>query len=99
MEGELSFRPVQNLVASLRLEDLNFYEYRGGPKVYRVTIVSQRINFQFNRELFLRTIADYDSYYKKIYLSGLLGYELNPGTCFYLGWRITGNGWALTGTS
>lgn len=85
LEGELSFRPVQNLVASLRLEDLNFYEHRGGPKVYRVTIVSQRINFQFNRALFLRTITDYDSYYKKIYLSGLLGYELNPGTCFYLG--------------
>lgn len=85
LEGELSFRPLQNLVASLRLEDLNFYEYRGGPKVYRVTILSQRINFQFNRELFLRTITDYNSYDKKIYLSGLLGYELNPGTCFYLG--------------
>lgn len=85
LEGEVNFRPVQNLVASLRLEDLNFYEFRGGPKVYRVTILSQRINFQFNRGLFVRAITDYDSYYKKIYLSGLLGYELNPGTCFYFG--------------
>jgi len=85
VEGELNFRPLQNLVASLRLKDLNFYEYRGGPRVYRVTILSQRINFQLNRGLFLRAITDYDSYYKKIYLSGLLGYELNPGTCFYLG--------------
>ncbi|MCX8159560.1 MAG: carbohydrate binding family 9 domain-containing protein [Candidatus Saccharicenans sp.] len=102
VEGELNFRPIQNLVASLRLEDLNFYEYRGGPKVYRVTILSQRINFQFNRELFVRAIADYDSYYRKIYLSGLVGYEFNPGTCFYLGMedhreRLGGNRYQLTG--
>ncbi len=102
LEGEINFRPVQNLVASLRLEDLNFYEYRGGPKVYRVTILSQRINFQFNRGLFLRAITDYDSYYKKIYLSGLLGYELNPGTCFYLGMedhrkRLGSDRYQLTG--
>lgn len=85
VEGELNFRPVQNLMASIRLEDLNFFEYRGGPRVYRLTILSQRVNFQLNRSLFLRAITDYDSYYQKIYLSGLLGYELNSGTCFYLG--------------
>ncbi|MDI6845280.1 MAG: DUF5916 domain-containing protein [Candidatus Saccharicenans sp.] len=83
--GELNVRPVQNLVATIRLEDLKFYEYRGGPEVYQVTILSQRLNFQVNRSLFFRAIVDYNSYYQKIYLSGLIGYELNPGTCFYLG--------------
>ncbi|MGQ9800265.1 MAG: DUF5916 domain-containing protein [Candidatus Saccharicenans sp.] len=85
LEGELNFRPVTNLILSSRLEDLNFYEWRGGPRVYRIIILSQRINFQFSRSLFIRTITDYDSYNRTIFLSGLLGYELNPGTCFYLG--------------
>ncbi len=85
VEGEIKFLPIQNLVATIRLEDLKFYEFRGGPEVYRVTILSQRVNFQVNRALFFRAIVDYNSYYKKVYLSGLIGYELNPGTCFYLG--------------
>lgn len=85
LEGELNFRPVENLVLTTRLENHDFYESRHGARVYRVTILSQRINFQFSRSLFIRTITDYDSYNRTIFLSGLLGYELNPGTCFYLG--------------
>lgn len=48
-------------------------------------ILSQRASIQFNKNLFLRIITDYNGYYKKIFLSGLIGYELNPGTVFYLG--------------
>ncbi len=85
VESEINLRPLTNLIFSWRFEDTNFYKDRGGEKIYRVTILSQRINFQLNKNFFLRLITDYNHYHQKIYLSGLFGWELNPGTVFYLG--------------
>ena len=38
-----------------------------------------------NTSVSLRLITDYNDYYKKIYNSLLLSWELRPGTVFYLG--------------
>lgn len=85
VETEINFRPFPNLIFSWNFEDVDFYEKKGGPRVYQVIILRQQVNFQLNRNFFLRMIADYNDYYKEIYLSGLIGYELNPGTVIYLG--------------
>lgn len=84
-ETEMNFRPLANILLSYTFEDTDFYEKKGGEKIYQVMILSQRASIQFNKNLFLRIITDYNDYYKKIFLSVLLGYELNPGTVFYLG--------------
>ena len=38
-----------------------------------------------SRHLSVRLITDYNDYYKDIYTSLLLSYELRPGTVFYFG--------------
>ena len=53
--------------------------------MYKINIISQRISYQLSRHLSIRLITDYNDYYKDIYTSLLLSYELRPGTVFYFG--------------
>ncbi len=82
---QLTLKPLKNLRALYDFSNDNFYENKGGEKVYTVTIISQRISYQLSRHLSLRLITDYNDYYKDIYTSLLLSYELRPGTVFYFG--------------
>lgn len=82
---ELTLKPLTNLRALYEFRNDNFYENKGGERVYTVTIISQRISYQLSRHLSLRLITDYNDYYKDIYTSLLFSYELRPGTVFYFG--------------
>jgi hypothetical protein len=81
----LTLKPLTNLRALYEFRKDDFYENRGGPKIYEVSIISQRITYQLNRHLSLRLITDYNDYYKEIYTSLLFSYQLHPGTVFYFG--------------
>jgi hypothetical protein len=81
----LTLKPLTNLRAFYTFRNDNFYENRGGERVYQVNIISQRISYQLSRHLSVRLITDYNDYYKDIYTSLLLSYELRPGTVFYFG--------------
>jgi hypothetical protein len=81
----LTLKPLMNLRARYEFRKDDFYENKGGPKVYAVSIISQRISYQLNRHLSLRLITDYNDYYKEIYTSLLFSYQLRPGTVFYVG--------------
>jgi hypothetical protein len=83
--GQLTLKPLTNLRALYEFSNDNFYEKKGGEKVYTVTIISQRISYQLSRHLSVRLITDYNDYYKEIYTSLLLSYQLRPGTVFYFG--------------
>ncbi len=78
-------KPLTNLRLFYDLRNDNFYKKKGGEKVYTVSIISQRISYQLSRTVTLRLITDYNDYYKSIYTSLLLSYELRPGTVFYVG--------------
>lgn len=82
---DLTFKPLTNLRASYDLRNDTFYENKGGEKVYSVNVISQRISYLLSRHISLRLITDYNDYYKSIYTSLLLSYELRPGTVFYVG--------------
>jgi hypothetical protein len=82
---QLTLKPLTNLRALYDFRNDNFFENKGGEKVYTVTIISQRISYQLSRHLSIRLITDYNDYYKEIYTSLLLSYELRPGTVFYFG--------------
>lgn len=81
----LTLKPLTNLRLFYNLRNDNFYRNKGGGKVYTVNIISQRISYQLARTVALRLITDYNDYYKSIYTSLLLSYELRPGTVFYVG--------------
>jgi hypothetical protein len=84
---EISFvlKPFPNLSVSYSLGNDRFFKSRGGETVYKINIISQRINYQISRPLSVRLITDYNDYYGMLYLSALLSYEYRPGTVFYLG--------------
>ena len=81
----LTLKPLTNLRLFYTISNNKFYEQRGGEQIYNINIISQRISFQLSRTLSLRLITDYNDYYKDLYNSILLSWELRPGTVFYLG--------------
>jgi len=80
-----TIKPLTNFRVFYNFKNDKFYKEKGGEKVYVVNIISQRISYQISRTLSLRLITDYNDYYKELYNSLLLSYELRPGTVFYLG--------------
>lgn len=81
----LTLKPLTNLRLFYDYSNNKFFKDRMGERVYNINIISQRISFQISRTLSLRLITDYNDYYKKLYNSLLLSWELRPGTVFYLG--------------
>lgn len=84
-ETALNFKPLSNLGLSYNWENNTFCKEKGGENVYKINIISQRLNYQISRPLSLRLITDYNDYDKELYLSFLLSYQYRPGTVFYIG--------------
>ncbi len=80
-----TFKPLTNLRIFYNFNNNTFYDEKGGAQIYRINILSQRINYQLSRSLSLRLITDYNDYYSDFYGSILLSYEYRPGTVFYVG--------------
>lgn len=81
----LTLKPLTNLRLFYNISNNKFFKQRGGERIYNINIISQRISFQISRTLSLRLITDYNDFYKDLYNSLLLSWELRPGTVFYLG--------------
>ena len=54
-------------------------------ELFRGYIFRSRINYQFNREMFLRLILQYNDFNNNFDIDPLLNYKLNPFTIFYIG--------------
>jgi hypothetical protein len=68
--------------------------------------VRSKLNYQFNREMSVRVIVDYESVLpnstlvalekgKQIGVDALFTYMLNPGTAFYVGYTDVYDNWRL----
>jgi len=88
----VTLKPLSNVRFFTSFTNNEFFESRGGERVYTVNIISERISYQISKPLSLRLIADWNDYYRKLYLSFLLSFQLNPGTVFYLGLEDTREG-------
>lgn len=80
-----TLRPLSNLSLFYNLQNNEFFKKRGGERVYKINIISQRINYQISKSLSLRLITEYNDYYDRFFLSFLFSYEYRPGTVFYFG--------------
>ena len=61
-----------------RKEDLN--------PIYDLNLIASRTSYQFNRNLFLRALIQYDSYNRRVLSDILASYTLIPGTVLHLGY-------------
>ena len=56
-----------------------------GEKLYTGYILRNKSTFQFNKNMFLRFIFQYDAFNKAFEIDPLFSYKLNPFTIFYIG--------------
>jgi hypothetical protein len=78
-------KPGEKLLLWYDLKNDKFYKKGDREKVYEVNIFRQRTIYQITSSLSLRLITEYNNYYKKLYNSFLISYELRPSTVFYIG--------------
>ncbi|HEV2148368.1 MAG TPA: DUF5916 domain-containing protein [Longimicrobiaceae bacterium] len=79
-----TIKPISRVVIepSLTYEELNRL---GGEEIFSGYIARTRFNFQYNRELQFRMVAQYNDFSERLDLEPLLAYQLNPFSIFYVG--------------
>lgn len=82
----LMFQPVEKLNNYFSVSFTDFFRKADAQKIYDYTIVRNRLTFQFNKYLFLRAIAEYNAYYKKLNVDLLASFTYIPGTVVYVGY-------------
>ena len=82
----LIFQPVQKFQSELKMTYSDFYRLKTGIKDSRYMIVRSKNTFQINSKLFLRAIAEYNSFEKDLSLDLLASFTYIPGTVVHLGY-------------
>jgi hypothetical protein len=83
---EVIFQPNERINEDISFNTARFDRASTGERVYTVNIVNMKSVYQFNRHLFARLQAQFDSS-QKLVLTDLLGsYELVPGTVAQAGY-------------
>ncbi|CAN5766240.1 DUF5916 domain-containing protein [soil metagenome] len=79
-----TIKPMQRVVIepSFTYAELN---RQSGEELYSGYIARTRFNYQFNRELQLRMVLQYNDFAERLDLEPLVVYQLNPFTIFYIG--------------
>ena len=65
---------------------MTFDRISSGARVYAVDIINTRTIYQFNKQLFLRAILQYDSSLTRVLADYVGSYELVPGTVAHAGY-------------
>jgi hypothetical protein len=85
-QAEVNLQPADKLNFTLDLTYSDFYRSSDRQQVYSYTILRDKNTFQINKYLFLRGIVEYNLYYKRLTLDGLISFTYIPGTVFYVGY-------------
>ncbi|MCX6564818.1 MAG: DUF5916 domain-containing protein [Candidatus Aminicenantes bacterium] len=93
----LSFQPTDQLAFAVNLTYLDFRRRSDKTKIYDYLILRSYNTYQINKYLFLRAIAEYNTYYKRWTVDTLASFTYIPGTVVYVGFgsafeRIRWNG-------
>lgn len=83
-----TFLPTPRISLLTDLTSQYFYRSKGEDMEYKINIFRVKLTYLFNRNLSVRTIWEYNDYYKKHYSDVLLAYEYTPGTVFFLGYSF-----------
>ena len=86
MMGIVVYQPVTQLDFTLSLSYVDFYRRLDRTKVYDYLILRSRNTFQINKYLFVRGIVEYNDFYKRMTLDGLVSFTYIPGTVVFLGY-------------
>lgn len=79
-------QPLPFLQSVIGVQYTDFFRQADGQKIYDYSIIRNRTTVQFNRYLFLRGIAEYNTFHKSLALNFLLSFTYIPGTVCYIGY-------------
>jgi hypothetical protein len=82
----VQYQPIDKLDFILSLSYVDFYRKLDRAKIYDYMILRSRNTLQLNKYLFVRGIVEYNDFYKKITLDGLISFTYIPGTVVHLGY-------------
>ena len=82
----LVFQPTVKINSQFAISYADFFRGADNKKVYDYMILRNRTTFQFNRNLFVRGIVEYNSYWKRMNIDFLASFTYIPGTVLYLGY-------------
>jgi hypothetical protein len=82
---DFTFRPTDRFQIELSYSRARLSSVETGELFFDGYIARTVTKYQFNAELLLRIIAQYDSFDKSLELYPLISYKLNPFTTFYAG--------------
>lgn len=80
------YQHSDHLSASLSWVFSNLVDDRDSERVFDYNIVRNRITYQINRYLFLRSILEYNSFYENLTTDFLVSFTYIPGTVFHVGY-------------
>ncbi|HSQ34570.1 MAG TPA: DUF5916 domain-containing protein [Candidatus Binatia bacterium] len=86
LHANVTLQPTKNLKVFAEHSISRFHRPESGEKVYDQGIWRGRLTYQFNSKLFVRGLAQYDSFSKKILGDFLASFTYIPGTVIYLGY-------------
>jgi len=84
--GGLTYQPTAQLDFTLSLSYVDFFRKLDRAKIYDYLILRSRNTFQLNKYLFVRGIVEYNDFYKRMTLDGLVSFTYIPGTVVFLGY-------------
>jgi hypothetical protein len=84
--ANLTLQPTQNLNFFAEHIMSRFRRLENGDKVYDQGIWRGRLTYQFTKNLFVRGLVQYDSFYKRVLGDFLASFTYIPGTVLYLGY-------------
>jgi hypothetical protein len=82
----VQYQPGEKFDFILSLTYIDFYRQSDKQKIYNYAIIRNRNTFQVNKYLFLRAIFEYNNFYKRLVVDGLVSFTYIPGTVLYLGY-------------
>lgn len=101
-EGWFTWKPHERLTIQPSLSRVRMTHPDDGQEVFDGYVQRTRVKLQFTRQLFLRTIVQYNDFSGRFDVEPLLSYRVNPFTVCYLGSTHALNdfkeeiGWAQT---
>lgn len=76
--------PIEQLVIEPTISYEKLHR-RSGEQVFAGYVAHTRVNYQYNRELNVRVLLQYNDFDKRLDVEPLIAYQLNPLSIFYVG--------------
>lgn len=79
-------QPSEKFSQNVSFNHVTFDRISSGARIYDVNVINTKTTYQFNKQLFIRAILQYDSSLSRVLTDFVGSYELVPGTVAYAGY-------------